>query len=65
MIPFVQEVRLKRKQREAVKKYVNERLGMAFQGKGSQGTKRYDGKLISKNLLLILNGQRDFFDQNP
>jgi hypothetical protein len=33
IIPFEQEVRITRKQREATKKYFAERLGMAFQGK--------------------------------
>jgi hypothetical protein len=33
MIPFEQEVRMMRRQREATKKYLAERLGMAFQGK--------------------------------
>ena len=65
MIPLEQEVMIMRKQREATKKNFAERLGMAFQGKRVRVQNGMADKLISKNLLLILNDREDFFDQNP
>ena len=62
--PFEHEVRIRGNERQATRKSFAERLDMLFQGKRFKVLNGDRASLISKILLLILNGRWDFFDQN-